>query len=227
MRVYMCVVCVCMCVCTSASTHTYNTQHTHTHHSPCSKCGPCPRLWAESPRAVGDRTGRGGPAQDSPRAEGGRSQSRAGCGARRAVRGPKLPIRDTSCCCRPLTDVPCLRPGPRRRAAKEAGALERRVAKEKAATDRREARVAEKQVWARQQTWTVARHDGRNHPGLWCGALREHQNGPDHLGLCAGGEGSPAGRAGEAARAGPVPTNTVPTNTWTAVRHDGPDHLGL
>ena len=27
------------------------------------------------------------------------------------------PIRDTSCCCHPLTDVPYLRPGPRRRPA--------------------------------------------------------------------------------------------------------------
>ena len=32
------------------------------------------------------------------------------------------------------------------------------------------------------RTWTILRHDGPSHLGLWCNALRLHQNGPNHLG---------------------------------------------
>ena len=41
-------------------------------------------------------------------------------------------------------------------------------------------------------TWTIIKTDGPNHHGLRCYALPGHQNGPNHLGLCAlrpGGEG--------------------------------------
>ena len=34
-------------------------------------------------------------------------------------------------------------------------------------------------------TWTILRHDGPNHLGLWCNALPGQQNSPNHLGLCA------------------------------------------
>ena len=37
------------------------------------------------------------------------------------VRGPRTPIRDISCCCRPLTGVPYLRPGPRRARLRSTG----------------------------------------------------------------------------------------------------------
>ena len=43
-----------------------------------------------------------------------------------AVRGPNTPIRDTSCCRRPLTGVPCLRFGPRRQStASRSGSVKR------------------------------------------------------------------------------------------------------
>ena len=48
----------------------------------------------------------------------------SGCGLKLACVWSGTPIRDTSCCCRPLTGAPCLRPGPRPASAAAAAAAE-------------------------------------------------------------------------------------------------------
>ena len=64
----------------------------------------------------------------------------------------KLTIRDTSCCCRPLTDVLCLRSGPRRNRGSS------REEPEDAADRERS--------WSMQQIWTVLQRAGPDHLGL-------------------------------------------------------------
>ena len=89
------------------------------HRPPVGRCRPLadrlPRL-----HRSGARCGRAGrdaaalPRADAPWQPDWDGTQSGGQAHRCPVRGPGNPIRDSSCCCHPLTGVPRLRPGPRR-----------------------------------------------------------------------------------------------------------------
>ena len=127
----------------------------------------------------------------------------------RAGAWSKPHIRDTTCCCHPLTTVPYLRvwtiagfdPTSDDRGQLNPGEIVQASAPQ-----------------SMQQTWTVLQHDGPDHLGLWHAAplvsmqqtwtVLQH-DGPDHLGLW---------------HAAPLVSMQ---QTWTVLQHDGPDHLGF